>query len=134
MTRPVEGFMTKQGKFFESENEANFYEAAYALNKAAATGVVALGVSGEENVEEAVKAIINFISVNRELVTEYIHTRRTLEDERTRDAMDGQPAFDNSADDPSIRSESDIQMDETPSTETQSQTTGEPPEQPPIPE
>ena len=134
MTRPVEGFMTKQGKFFETEAEANFYEAAFALNKAAATAAVALGVSGEENVEEAVKALINFIAFNRDLVTDFIGARRALEEQQTRDAMDGQPAFDNTADDPSVWDEPDTQVAETPSTETQSQTTGEPPEQPPIPE
>lgn len=134
MTRPVNGYMTKQGKFFESEAEANFYEAAYALNKAAATGVVALGVTGEENVEETIKAIVDFIAFNRDLVTEYLRARGTLEDEQTDHVVDGQSTEDNPPDDPSIRSGPDTSVAETPPTETQSQTTGEPPEQPPVPE
>jgi len=72
VVRPVEGFQTSQGEFFDTENKANLYENGFILRMAFA-GMIkgAMPELATDAVEGAVTAILEEIKANHETVTRY---------------------------------------------------------------
>lgn len=100
MTRPVEGFLTSQGKFFESKLDADLYEARYNLNSAIAKAAFSIGVVGQDNINHAVETFVGFINSNTEVIEAYIFARRCVE---TTGVVDKIPTVEN--EEPSVDGE-----------------------------
>lgn len=75
MTRPVSGFQTKQGAFFEEEKDADLYEAAYDLEMALTEAVVEFVPDETHFAESLVAGITAFITNNKEIVRKFIDAR-----------------------------------------------------------
>lgn len=119
MTRPVQGYQTTQGAFFDTEMEANLYEATYDL-EVAATEAVAEFVPNEEHFTESLVAGIKaFITDNKELVRKYIDARAasiSVKGEETTD-VDRQSTEADTTDDTRVWGSEDRELDDPPATE-----------------
>lgn len=119
MSRPVSGFLTSQGQFFETQQEADFYDATYELNRAATRAVAEHGGFDAEQADSIAEGIKAFIGDNEKVIREYLNARAALTTDGSAShvQVDGSTAEDNPTDDPSIRSSSDTQLDEEAPTE-----------------
>lgn len=136
MVRPVSGFQTSQGTFYETEREAVLFEASFALHEAVTDAVAAFGVDRNEPLFETfVDGVKDFVSHNEKVVKDYLEAKAAFTVERDGelaakygskkdDGLDGQSAGDSAVDDPSVRSEDNQQVDSPPDAEDQSSTTG----------
>jgi len=117
MTRPVTGFQTSQGNFFETEAEANLFEASYELHEATTTAVhnfeprPADDQSFEDSLVEGIKA---FIASHERIIRKYLDARATLTPKGLSDtvSVDGPPAKADPSNDPSVRSKDNPRLDE----------------------
>lgn len=124
MSHPVSGYLTSQGKFFETSAEAELYEARYILNKATTQAVMDIGVRGEPEIAAAVDAIVSFINQNDELINNYLFARRILGSQSSPNGLDGSAETNLPSDDPSLRDTSSGELASPPTTETVPSTAG----------
>jgi len=119
VVRPVSGFLSANGKFFDTEGEAEFYDAAYNLNNIATGAVGTMDVPNEDFAKYLSDQLIAFIQQYENDIYEYITARRNLDREASaRDKkpaeLDGQSTGDNPVDDPRVRGEDTVRVgDET---------------------
>lgn len=122
MTRPVSGFQTSQGKFFDTEEEANLYEASFDLNEATTAAVRSFEPEtiGDFPIEDSlVKGITSFIASNEKLISKYLNARAAMlrTTSETSPSVDGPPAVSHTPDDTSVRSEDSTRLDDETTTE-----------------
>lgn len=117
MSRPVSGFLTSQGQFFDTKEEADFYDAAYELNVACLKAVKEHGYEDEEQASSVAEGIQRFISDNASVIEEFLSTKGALDRvSKSRDGVDGHTTGDNPTDDPQVRvrSDSEVAVEEAP--------------------
>lgn len=125
MTRPVEGFITAQGKFFETEQEANLYEARYMLNAAITNAAKEIGVDGEAHLEQAIEQFTKFINSYENTIRTYLDARRAMAiGSEEQYEMDGQSTSSDQSDDTSVQLKPDPTVDPTPDAKADTKTTG----------
>lgn len=97
--RPVEGFQTLDGKFFEDKNEAEIHECTYRLSEELQEFTVQLDANIPADAREALIVYgLQFIGENLDLVQRYIKARKAKEHELRESteastvSTDGQPA------------------------------------------
>lgn len=121
MARPVSGYQTSQGNFFETEEEANLFEATYELDMVTTASV--RKQFGDETTQEHVEVISTglrgFIEDNEKIIREFLDARAafTQSENHKRDEMDRPTTKDNTTDDPSLRGVSDSGVAAEPITE-----------------
>lgn len=121
MARPVEGFLTSQGKFFDTEAKANLFETNLMLRDILRDQFSAF-------TPETITSILDLIKVHHELVSEYIQAVKTVIGQtqadgqgrgatgtaqgvsEVRDEVDGQTTVDNPPNDPPLWEQEGIQV------------------------
>lgn len=90
MVRPVEGFQTKDGKFFDDERSATVHETTYELSSAfykQATLWPGVNSLADNIKDDIVEAALQFLRDNRETVVRYLEaSERQEEVEETTEA------------------------------------------------
>lgn len=117
MSRPVSGFLTSQGQFFDTKEEADFYDAAYELNVACLKAVRDHGYEDEEQASTVAEGIQRFISDNAPVIEEFLSTKSALDRvSKGGDGVDGHTTGDNPSDDPQVRvrPDSEVAVEEAP--------------------
>lgn len=131
MARPVNGYMSSQGQFFDTEAQADLYDATYELTQAATAAVrKEFGDDrSQEDINTIADGIRSFITENERVIREYLDARTAITKDASGDAagMDRSPTGDNPSDDTSIRGESDTRLEGGEGTEDQSPATGDEP-------
>ena len=128
MARPVTGYQTSQGNFFETEEEANLFEATYELDMVTTASV--RKQFGDETTQEHVEVIStglrSFIENNEKVIREFLDARAAFtQAQRTEAApMDRPSTEDNSSDDPQLRSEDNPRLEDTTTAEEKSPRSG----------
>jgi hypothetical protein len=123
MPRPVTGYLTSQGKYFDSEREATLYELSFEVNKQIRKYLKAIGVTGEYE-EGSANQILAFIIDNETLLSDYLLARRASEDEQSYHEVVGSTEPVNTEVGPSVRVSDDIQLDENTNAEDTSSGVG----------
>lgn len=78
MVRPVEGFITSQGKFFDEADEAEMYEAKYELTILCER--LYESIQGKVRDQKGFsESVMNALWVNRKTVKAYIKSREAIE-------------------------------------------------------
>lgn len=119
MARPVQGFLTSQGKFFDTKEEADFYDASYELDVAIIKAAESLGIEDDAQTQSISKGIRDFITANAATIEELLSTRKALANVGKSDELDGPTADHNPTDDPPVRDEADSPVAQAAPTEDQ---------------
>lgn len=110
--QPVTGFLTANGKYFQTEWEANLYEQSLELNNRVTAAVVALreNVHDNQHIDDFFSTlpekVITFINVNEDLIRAYIAARQTIVE--SPDGLDRPATTDNQDDDSRVRVGGDV--------------------------
>lgn len=114
MARPVNGFLTALGSFFETEEEADLHDAAYELNQTALDAVKSRFNNAPEDIQEQLgTAIVQFIGEFDDIVEAYIVARRNLANKAASDEVGGQPAPTVASDGERVRDEDNLSVDDS---------------------
>lgn len=120
MAREVTGFMSAHGKFFDTEDEADFYDHSFELNRLLREAITTkFGPElPTDAVEELISSFVGFINTNDGLINDYINVRKRISAATEPDEVVRPATGANPSDDEGIRTGNDSSMDETFSTET----------------
>jgi hypothetical protein len=115
MVRPVEGYITSQGQYFDTEAKATLYEAGFDLRNAFHKAIVAFSLEQNqalptETVETAVSLILDVLKAEHETAIKYLTAVGTVS---RADAVGGHSASDTPQDVQSISSVPGESMDES---------------------
>lgn len=82
MPRPVEGFLTSDGSFFDTQEQAEAYEAALALHEAMRSSYLVhhYNLSGS-TLDFLIDQIIQFLNENATIVTRYLASKQPKPDD-----------------------------------------------------
>jgi len=103
MVRPVQGFVTSQGKYFDDQKEADYYEASFELNATLFKLLVDRYGLSKDDAASICQQIIDDLWSNRKIIEEYLNARHS--------AMP-QAASSLPVEDTGSSSRSDVQSDE----------------------
>lgn len=123
MPRPVTGYLTSQGKYFDSEKEATLYELSHEVNKQIIKYLKNIGVTDAYE-EDSANQIHSFIILNETILCEYLLARRAFNSEQGNHEVDRQAEPNTSKDDPPVWVRDDIPVDTNTNAEDTTENTG----------
>lgn len=124
MSRPVTGFLSAHGQFFEDETDADFFDAAHELTRICDKFAFSLSnalLDGNMSPKEASNELSIFIKKETTAIQQYINALNAVHDRDSKKAGDNEslrPASTGlSEDDERIRDEDNTEMDSSTATE-----------------
>ena len=125
MARAVEGFLSSDGKFWKTKEEADFHEAAYDLAMITISFSSRLFLS-EFDADLLDEKLRDFIKANETVITDYYKANSAYDSaasKRSALSLAGQPTPDNPEDGESVRDGTDSSMGEDTTPEDNSSST-----------